>query len=325
MLKNKFIWLFFLAIILSLGIKFFYKANNTLNGDTVVNEITPIKGDISIVVTTTGVIQPQNRLEIKPSITGRIEEILVKEGSIVKKGDILAWMSSTERAALIDAAISQGSKEKEYWEQVYKKAAIVSPIDAEVIVRSVEPGQTISTGDVVLVLSDLLIVSAQFDETDIGRVKIGQDANIVLDAYPDVKIKAVVDHIAYESELVNNVTIYDVDILPCEVPEFFRSGMSANVEVIENLHKDVLLLPIEAIENIDGEKFVKVKNKQNNLIERRKVKIGLTDINNVEVLSGLDANDVVIVKSNKYIPVKRQDVGINPFMPNRNRDNDKNK
>ena len=164
-------------------------------------------------VITTGVVEPQNRLEIKPSISGRIEEILVHEGDHVRSGDVLAWMSSTERAALIDAARSQGNKELKYWEEVYKKTPLISPIDGEIIDRPVEPGQTVTTSDAVLVLSDRLVVNAQFDETDVGKVKIGQKAFITLDAYPDIQLDGVVDHIAYESQVINNVTIYDVDIL----------------------------------------------------------------------------------------------------------------
>jgi macrolide-specific efflux system membrane fusion protein len=288
-------------------------------------EISPEIGDIRLTVTTTGVVEPQNRLEIKPSISGRIEDILVKEGSAVKKGDILAWMSSTERAALVDAATSQGSQERQYWEDVYKRTPIISPIDGEVIVRSFEPGQTITTSEALLVLSDRLIVSAQFDETDIGRVKIGQKAVISLDAYPDNKIKGKVDHIAYESQLVNNVTIYDVDIVPEEVPEFFRSGMSANVEVIEKCRRDVLLIPVGAVQDKDGERYVLVKKKQANGIERRRIEVGLTDTNNAEVISGLAQTDIIIVNDQEYTPIQRQELGGSPFMPSRRRSNDRNK
>src|SRR4030043_103303 len=59
----------------------------------------PVMGDVMLTVVTTGVVEPQNRLQIKPSIGGRIEKILFREGDRVKTGDILAWMSSTERAA----------------------------------------------------------------------------------------------------------------------------------------------------------------------------------------------------------------------------------
>lgn len=276
--------------------------------------INPIIGNVAVTITTTGVVEPQNRLEIKPSIGGRIEKILVKEGDRVKKGETLAWMSSIERAALVDVARSKGDETLQYWEEVYKQTPIVSPIDGEVIVRSVEPGQTVTTSDAVLVLSDRLIVSAQFDETDIGKVKVRQNAVIALDAYPDVKIKGTVDHIAYESELINNVNIYDVDILPKEVPEFFRSGMSTNVEVVQEERKDVLLIPVEAITKERDGTYVTVKNGPKEKIEKRKIDIGLSDERNAEVISGLTMEDVIIIKSQVYSPQKKQ-TGTNPFMP----------
>jgi len=54
--------------------------------------------------------------EIKPQINGRMERVLVQEGQNVRTGQIMGWMSSTERAALIDAARSQGAGSVKYWE-----------------------------------------------------------------------------------------------------------------------------------------------------------------------------------------------------------------
>jgi len=279
--------------------------------------IQPVMGDVLITIATTGVVEPQNRLEIKPSIGGRIDSVLVEEGDPVKKGETLAWMSSTERAALIDAARSQGEEALAYWEEAYKKSPIISPIDGEVIVRSVEPGQTVTTADAVLVLSNRLMINAQFDETDIGKVKKAQTALITLDAYPDVKIDGIVDHIAYESEIVSNVTIYNVDILPKEIPEILRSGMSVTVEVIEKDSGNVLTIPSKAIHYDEERQFVLLKDSQGETIERD-VTIGLNDEKNAEVTSGLTLKDNVILQGSAYLP-KKKSTGTNPFMPSRRR------
>ena len=300
---------------LSLAMVFLYfKVMTNTNGQSTIQEIHPVVGDIKLTVITTGVVEPQNRLEIKPSINGRVEEILVQEGDKVKKGQILAHMSSTERAALVDAARSKGDEALDYWEEVYKQTPIISPIDGEVIVRSIEPGQTVTTNDTLLVLSDRLIVNAQFDETDIGRVRVGQEAVIALDAYPNVKIKGIVDHIAYESQLINNVTIYDVEIVPRKVPPFFRSGMSTNVEVVEKKREGVILIPVEAINQHEGIEYVKVIKKPGNSIEERVVEIGLSDEKSVEVVSGLTTEDILIVQD-KIVSLKKKSTGTNPFFP----------
>ncbi len=300
---------------LSLAMVFlFFRVRTNTNSQFTTEEVRPVVGDIKLTVITTGVVEPQNRLEIKPSINGRAEEILIKDGDKVKKGQILARMSSTERAALVDAARSQGDEALDYWEEVYKQTPIISPIDGEVIVRSIEPGQTVTTNDTLLVLSDRLIVNAQFDETDIGRVRVGQEAVIALDAYPNVKIKGIVDHIAYESQLINNVTIYDVEIVPRRVPPFFRSGMSANVEVVEKKREGAILIPVEAINRDQGITYVKVRKKPENTIEERVVEIGLSDEKSVEVVSGLTTEDILIVQDN-IVSLKKKPTGTNPFFP----------
>ncbi len=304
----KFLFLFVALII----VVFLLKARKNESGDITYNEIHPFYGDICVLVSTTGVVEPQNRVEIKPPIAGRIEEILVKEGDKVKKGDVLGLMSSTERAALLDAAHLKGEEELKYWKEVYKPTPLIAPIDGEVIVRAVEPGQTVTVNDAILVLSDRLIVKAQVDETDIGKVKLGQKAIITLDAYPDIKVEGRVNHISYESKIINNVTIYEVDILPDEVPEVFRSGMTANVDIVIQDEKNVLLLPQEALIEEGGQKFVRVKSFRG--VVKKKVITGLSDDKNVEILKGVSREEVVLIPSQKYKLPTRKGVS-SPFMP----------
>ncbi len=281
----------------------------------IIETIKPAYGSIQTSISTTGTVQPQNRLEIKPPISGRIDRILVKEGEKVKVGQALALMSSTERAALLDAAHPKGEEVVRYWREVYKPTPLIAPIDGEVIVRAVEPGQTVVSTDAVVVLSDRLIVKAQVDETDIGRVKVGQAAVISLDAYPYIKIKGIVDHISYESTVVNNVTIYEVDVLPEKVPDVFRSGMSANVVITEKSKDDILLIPLNAIVQDKDGNFVMLSRGKGKKAVKHKVEVGISDWQNVEVVSGLGPEDKIIVKTQRYLPSKKTEGGTNPFTP----------
>lgn len=163
MIRNKgiiFSVIFIIAIIALILVKVMHKTSGEIT-----QEISPVFGSIQVSITSTATVQPQNRLEIKPPINGRIEQIMVSEGDTVKTGQMLALMSSTERAALLDAAKSQGPDVIKYWEEVYKPTPLLSPIDGDVIVSKDYPGQTITSADVVMVLSDHLIVQAQVDET----------------------------------------------------------------------------------------------------------------------------------------------------------------
>ncbi len=301
------------GIIVLLGTGYLIYTKNGKSSDKLaLREIQPVVGDIRITFSTTGVVEPQNRLEIKPPISGRIEEILVQEGDRVSRGQIVAWMSSSDRAALLDSARAQGKEALAYWKDVYKATPLISPIDGEVIVRAMEPGQTVSTGDAVIVVSDRLIVKAQFDETDIGRVHLKQAAVITLDAYPDAAINGMVDHIAYESQLINNVTIYEVDIVPQKVPPFFRSGMSTSVEVIEKEKKSVLLLPVGAVTTEGTHSVVTVRDSNGRYI-KREIKTGLSDGARIEIIGGLTEGTPVIVKAQRYT-LPEQTNESSPFM-----------
>ena len=271
--------------------------------------------DLRITKTATGEVTPQNRVEVKPPIAGRVEAVLVREGEAVTQGQVLAWMSSSERAALLDAARAQGPEALARWESAYKAAPLVSPLDGTVIVRAVEPGQTVTTSDPVVVVADRLIVKAQVDETDIGAIAVGQSATIGLDAYPQQQIDAHVDHVAYEAKTVNNVTIYEVDVLPDAVPPFMRSGMTATVTCLVAQKRGALAVPAEAVRNGDrGASVLRPPATPWARPARAPVTTGLTDGKWTEIISGVREGETVLVASLRMLPGGAQRGG-NPFSP----------
>lgn len=258
-------------------------------------ELSVERGELLIAVQANGGVQPRNRLEVRPPLAGRVEQVLVREGDHVKRGQILAWLSSAERAALLDAARAQGPEALERWEQLYKATPLLAPISGDVIARNTEPGQSVSAADAVVVLSDRLIVKAQVDETDIARVRSGQAAVIRLDAYSDQPLEARVGHIAFEAKVVNNVTLYEVEVHPSRAPRHMRSGMSASVDFIEQRRQDALLLPVQAVRRRKGGAEVLVPGPQGAAKPvSRAVKTGLDNGELVEILAGLKEGDTVL-------------------------------
>lgn len=270
------------------------------------------RADLEVTIEATGVIRPQTRLEIRPSVAGRIEEILVNEGDAVRAGQVLAWMSSSDRAALLDAARARGSAELARWMEIYKPTPLVAPLDGTVIARTREPGQTATLQDAILVLADFLLVEAQVDETDLAHIHVGQEAVVTLDAYPDRSFPARVTHIAYESETVDNVTIYKVRVRPENMPDFVRSGMTASVTFRSSPAQDVLVVPAEAVLTEGGACYVLTPG-PDGAPARRALQVGLTDGRRTEVRAGLAEGDVVLVPTVQGLaetaPTR------NPFLP----------
>jgi macrolide-specific efflux system membrane fusion protein len=274
-------------------------------------EYTVEKGDLSTTITATGTVQPENRLEIKAPVAGRMDRVLVEEGDKVRKGQILAWMSSTERAAMLDAARAGGEAETKKWEDMYRPTPVIAPISGTLILRSVEPGQTFTGTDAILVMSDRLTVKAQVDETDIAQVRLQQPATITLDAYPGKSMPAKVDQIAFEAKTVNNVTTYVVDVLPNSTPDFMRAGMTASVSFVTEAHADALYVPSEAVRTANGGLSVLVPGPDGPV--EKPVKVGITEGKRTEITAGLAEGDRVLAAQLEF--GRKEQAGTNPFMP----------
>jgi membrane fusion protein, macrolide-specific efflux system len=274
--------------------------------------VTVQRGTVTVNIQATASITPENRVEIKPPVGGRMEDVLIEEGVDVKKGQILAWMSTTDRAALIDAARARGPQEYARWQEIYKATPILAPLDGSIILRKVEPGQTVSSSEAVLVLSDHLIAEAQVDETDLAQIHLEQAVQVILDAYPDRKLAGKVTHISYESKTVLNVTTYTIEITLQEVPPFVRSGMTAAANFFVAEHTNTLFITCDAVRSENDRYQVTLPAPEEGLPpETREVKTGLNDGKRIEILSGVQENEtVLIVHQPTTMPGQT-----NPFLP----------
>lgn len=308
--RNKKILAAVIVVILAFAGFMYFRSKS--EDKTVMKEVPVERSDLILNVQASGTVSPENRLEIKPPIAGRIDEVLVKEGEVVKKGKILAWISSTERAALLDSVRTQGAKEIKKWEELYKPTPVMAPIAGTIILRNVEAGQSFTNVDSIFTMADRLTVKAQVDETDIAQIKVGQSAVITLDAYPNNPVPGKVVHVAYDATVTNNVTTYVCDVLPDQVPEFMRSGMTSNVSIVVSKKENVLTLPLTAIiMDQDGSRIRLKQNEEKSSIIP--VETGSDDGKRVEITNGLNDGDIVLVEeTEKTFGAKKSG---SPFMP----------
>lgn len=258
-------------------------------------------GAIEQSIDATGSVAPQNRVEIKPPVGGRIEKLLVDEGDKVVTGQIVAWMSSTDRTAILDAARAQGPEQVKKWEDAYKPTAVFASLPGEIILRDVVVGQAVDSGKVLFAVADTLIVNAQVDESDIGKIKIGQKVRIRLDSYPDQPVSGKVFDMLYEGKNVSNVITYGVKVRPDTVPPFFRSQMTANVSFLVKRKEDALLVPAAALKDgPGGKRLVTLPLDADGKSETKEVKTGIETDEQVEIVEGLAAGDKVMVAAGKY-------------------------
>ena len=302
MKKSKlFLYISLVLVILAIGIgvKFGLKKFQQKKNFKKQTIVSPTYVNIKDVVEVNGEVVPKKRIEIKAPLEGRIDKILVKEGDKIIKGQKIGYMSSSDRAILLDALRQEKEEDLEYWNEIYKETSIIAPISGKIIAKKIEDNQTVSAGSVILVVADELIVKIKVDETDLAKIKKGQIAQVYVDAYPKQKIKGQVAHIAYEAlkkDYNRKLTFYEVQITFKRVPEFFRTGMSANVSIKICEKEQVLSIPLEALVYEKGKEVVKIFQGEKQEPINRELELGIADDKNIEVISGLTEKDKLIIE-----------------------------
>jgi len=218
------------------------------------------------------------------------------------------------------------------------KTTVYSPMTGTISSLSVELGErvigaTMMTGTEVLRVADLnrMEVVVEVNENDIIRVKLGDTADVEVDAYLDRAFKGVVTEIANSAKSTtitsDQVTNFEVRILILRAsyedlvseknPSPFRPGMSASVDIFTSRKADILTVPIQAVttrtdttkteaagaEDIQTLVFVS----DGKYALARDVKTGIQDNVNIEILSGLAEGDTVIVQPFSAISKKLSD------------------
>jgi HlyD family secretion protein len=130
---------------------------------------------------------------------------------------------------------------------------ITAPIDGVIISRSVDEGQTVAasfnTPTLFEIANDLtkMQIEASVDEADIGQVKLNQRTVFTVDAFPDDNFEGLVSQIRLKPTTTNNVVTYTV-IIDVHNPDMkLMPGMTANLTIYVEEHKDVFKVPVKAI------------------------------------------------------------------------------
>ena len=214
------------------------------------------------------------------------------------------------------------------------RTTIYAPISGTISKLNVEMGERVvgtkqMTGTEIMRIANLNNMEAVVDinENDIVKIKVGDSANIDVDAYLNERFKGVITEIANSADSNlgsgDQITNFKVKIRVLESSykhllkdnpknySPFRPGMTASTDIITNIKKDVIAVPISAVtvrsDTIGGKKHSKLdKNKENTKkfevvfvndkgkAKLKAVKTGIQDDSNIEIISGLKEGDEII-------------------------------
>lgn len=140
-------------------------------------------------------------------------------------------------------------------------AKLVAPSDGVVVTVPVKNYQSVSGNATLMTLavgSNIMQVDTSVDQADISQVKVGQKADITLDAQPDQHVSGTVTLVALQGTTTQNVTTYSVTVMLDTPTNLLKAGMNANVNIILDEAKGVLTVPSEAIRKMGNRTSVLV-------------------------------------------------------------------
>jgi HlyD family secretion protein len=220
------------------------------------------------------------------------------------KANVVSAGSKLKQA---EAQVAEAQAQLEEKEKEYRNSTIVSPIDGMVLSRDVEVGSAVSSilvlgssATLVMTLGDIreVYVKGKVDESDIGRVYIGQPARIKVESYKDKTFNGKVTKISPMGVEKDNVTTFEVRVSIDNSTGELKSQMTANAEILLEEHKGILIVPEGAlIYDKDRKASVEVAD-PNGKDGKRKipVTVGISNGSKTELLSGLTEGQQVILQ-----------------------------
>lgn len=287
----------------------------------------PIRGDAYAFHSGTVNLETDSEAAVVAKVDGEVVEILVEEGQRVKAGDILARLDDSRLRFVRDQAraelnritqeyrrnvqlherglVSEGAFENlrydmEALDAAYKLAELEldyanvrAPIDGLIAEKIARIGNTVSAGEVVAKISDSasLLAYLHVPQRDLSRFAAGQKAELSLDALPGETRQAEILRInpRVDSETGTVKVTLGVDNGGGDL----RPGMFARAKIVYDVHEDTILIPRKAVVAEDAQPAVFVV--ENGIARLRTVTTGLASGANVEVTSGLEGSEKIVV------------------------------
>ena len=341
-------WLIVLVVLVAIGkfgMDFYQNQNKPA---AAMRMSTVERGDISAIVSATGTIAPVNSVNVSSKLTGLIKEVRINENDLVPAGQVLIILDDTRLSAQVaqaQAKLANASANFERMKQLISIGAIANqqldaarmdynvaqasyddaasqledtviraPVAGTVIGKPIPAGQTVSPGIstpmVLLTIADMskMQIEAQIDESDIGRILVGQIVSFTVDAYPDKTFSGIVTSISHKANIQQNVVYYPV-IIDVDSPQgLLKPTMTARVSVHAGESKNTLIVPLQAVKEAKGQRYVQVlKNGQPQNVT---VTTGLASDDKIEIVKGLKDGDQII------LPQAKQQQGQPPMGPN---------
>lgn len=196
-----------------------------------------------------------------------------------------------------DEMLQQKSLQLKMRQDDLNKLTVNAPFEGVLTLQSVKVGDYVPAGTLVARVVDPAgyLISVEVDELDIPRIRNGQIATVVFDAYPDQRLPAVVSRIVPQTDKITKTSrIY----LSIDKPaDTIQSGMTATANIIYNVKQNALLVRKSSVFEENHQNYVwKIEKGR---LKKQPIRQGASDLTFVEVVQGLKKGDKVALTPDK--------------------------
>ena len=237
---------------------------------------------------------------IKAETSGTVKKLYVKNGQYVNAGEVIAELENRDLKDNANAAainLQNLYNQLSYAKEKLDEYTIYAPIDGTITMQSVKIGDVVSPGTIISTISNKneMEFKIPVDELDIAKIDYDNKVKVTIDALKyteDDPIIGKISKMPLEGVSNGGITDYYVTI---SIPgsNDVRISMNADAEIVIDERHDVLYVPVESVEKIDGKSYVVVVNE--GATEKREVETGLKGVSYVEITSGLKEGEAVVV------------------------------
>ncbi|WP_126428394.1 efflux RND transporter periplasmic adaptor subunit [Brevibacillus marinus] len=239
-------------------------------------------------------------IELKAGTVGKISSVLIDADDSVKKGQLLAKVDLADTDLEIrekELALKESQLILEQKKTDVSKAQVVAPISGQVTDVAIKAGERIDTGKTAMVIMDLSAVymEASVDEVDIPYIQVGQPVDVYVTAYGSEVFPGEVAEVPQEGVSKDNSVRFTVKVLVKDGAKM-KHGMTGDCDIVVNRQENVPRLPYHVVEIIEeGKGTVMVKNPETGEPMPKEVEIGVEGTDFVEIKSGLQPGDEVLI------------------------------
>ncbi|ALS24097.1 MULTISPECIES: efflux RND transporter periplasmic adaptor subunit [Paenibacillus] len=291
-----------------------------VNNDGTLSAGTVVKGSIASSdrnkeSVTQGALDYIHTAAVYAGASGNIQKLNFKDGETVNRGDVIGtiYNDSIQDEIISKEAAIESQKIKVFdAEQKVKQLTITAPFDGVFssdfansqtnVLNSYPVGAQIEANTMLGAVASLSTMQLPIavDELDLTSIRVGQKAQVKVDALSGRTFEGEVTSVSNVGTTSNGVTTYVVVVSVKNTDQNeLKYAMTATAEIYIQDKKDVLILPIEAVQTQRGKTYVSLQKADGTVEEQHEIQIGIRSETHVEIISGLKEGDQVVMPTRR--------------------------